>query len=96
MILLSKRSYTNLSNQFELQLQQVISSLKSLSFYKTVGLSQADLMIGNAQKSYESGSIGYLEYFQSLEYGIQIKLDHLNALNNYNQAVVKLQYLLGE
>ncbi len=88
--------YTNLSNQFELQLQQVISSLKSLSFYKTVGLSQADLMIGNAQKSYESGSIGYLEYFQSLEYGIQIKLDHLNALNNYNQAVVKLQYLLGE
>ena len=85
-----------MSNQFELQLQQVISSLKSLSFYKTVGLSQADLMIGNAKKSYESGSIGYLEYFKSLEYGIQIKLDHLNALNNYNQAVVKLQYLLGE
>ncbi|MDX1349911.1 MAG: TolC family protein, partial [Putridiphycobacter sp.] len=77
-------------------LQRVISSLKSLSFYKNVGLDQANLMISNAQKSYESGSIAYLEYFQSLEYGIQLKLDHLNALNNYNQAVVKLQYLLGE
>ena len=88
--------YTNLSNQFELQLQQVISNLNSLSFYKTVGLSQANLMISNAQKSYESGAIGYIEYFQTLEYGIQIKLDHLNALNNYNQSVVKLQYLLGE
>ena len=88
--------YTNLSNQFELQLQQVISNLNSLSFYKTIGLSQANLMISNAQKSYESGAIGYIEYFQTLEYGIQIKLDHLNALNNYNQSVVKLQYLLGE
>ena len=68
----------------------------SLQYYEDKALPQSDLIIETAQKSYENGAIGYLEYFRNIDQALKLKFDYLENLNNYNQAVIKLEYLYGE
>ena len=50
----------------------------------------------NAQKSLENGAIDYVEYVQNVDQALELKLGYLNTLNEYNQAIIDLQYLIGE
>ena len=84
-----------LQSEYQQQLQLVLKYSRSVSFYKITALQQADLIIESAQKSYTNGAIGYVEYFQGLTQGLDVKIDYLEALNGYNQAVVNLEFLLG-
>ncbi|MEO9531032.1 MAG: CusA/CzcA family heavy metal efflux RND transporter [Crocinitomicaceae bacterium] len=85
-----------INNQFQMQMQQLIREMQNLSYYENTGLPQADLMIDNAQKSYESGNIDFISYIQILERGIQVKKDYLNAIKNYNESAINMAYLLGQ
>ena len=87
---------TVLQGQYEQQLQEVIKYKGSLSYYSDKAVPQANLIIGNAQKSFENGAIGYVEYFQNLNQGLELKINYLNTLNGYNQAIINLEYLIGQ
>ena len=87
---------TILLGQFREQLQTVIHHLKHLNYYKAIGIPQSDLIIDQAQKSYEYGEISYADYFVSLKQGIEIKEKYNAVINEYNKAVINLQYLLGQ
>lgn len=84
-----------LQGEYQKQLQRVLKYKKSLQFYQTSALNQADLIIDSATKSYVNGAIGYLEYFQGLSQGIGLKMDYLETLNEYNQSIINLEYLVG-
>lgn len=75
------------------QLQQ--QSLQQLSYYRTEGLPMAESIINAAQRSYKAGDIGYIEYIQNIKDAIKIKTDYLAAINNYNQTIIQLNYLLN-
>ncbi|WP_020531080.1 CusA/CzcA family heavy metal efflux RND transporter [Flexithrix dorotheae] len=94
----TKADYFNtvLHGQYEQQLQAVIKFRSSLDYYKDKAIPQAELMIQNAQKSFENGAIGYVEYFQGLNQGLQLKFYYLNTINGYNQAVTNLEFLIGQ
>ncbi|MEQ9187732.1 MAG: CusA/CzcA family heavy metal efflux RND transporter [Cryomorphaceae bacterium] len=85
-----------LQGQYEQQLQEVLKYRGSLSYYRDKAVPQANLVIGNAQKSFENGAINYVEYFQNLNQGPELKLTYLNTLNGYNQAIINLEYLIGQ
>ena len=87
---------TVLQGQYEQQLQEVIKYKGSLSYYNDKAVPQANLIIGNAQNSFENGAIGYVEYFQNLNQGLELKFNYLNTLNGYNQAIINLEYLIGQ
>ena len=87
---------TVLQGQYEQQLQEVLKYQGSLGYYRDKALPQADLIIGNAQKSFENGAIDYVEYFQNLNQGLELKFNYLNTLNGYNQAIINLEYLIGQ
>ena len=87
---------TVLQGQLEQQLQEVLKYRNSLSYYKDKAVPQAELIIGNAQKSFENGAIGYVEYFQNLNQGLELKFNYLKTLNEYNQAIIDLEYLIGQ
>lgn len=87
---------TVLQGQYEQQLQEVLKYQSSLSYYKDQAVPQAELIIGNAQKSFENGAIDYVEYFQNLNQGLELKFNYLNTLNGYNQAIINLEYLIGQ
>jgi len=87
--------HTVLSGRYERQLLEIQKHRSSLDHYIRSGLPQADLLLRNAEKSYENGAIGYIEYFQGLDRALEIKLNYLIALHGYNRAVIELEYLLG-
>ncbi|MBD78785.1 MAG: CusA/CzcA family heavy metal efflux RND transporter [Crocinitomicaceae bacterium] len=85
-----------LQGQYKQGFQRVMKFESSLSYYREKAVPQSDLIINNAQLSFENGAIGYVEYFQNLNQALEIKFDYLKTLNGYNQAVVHLEYLVGE
>ena len=87
---------TVLQGQYEQQLQEVLKYRGSLSYYRDKAVPQANLIIGNAQKSFENGAIDYVEYFQNLNQGLELTFNYLNTLNGYNQAIINLEYLIGQ
>jgi cobalt-zinc-cadmium resistance protein CzcA len=88
--------YNNvLSGEYEQQLQEVLKFRGSLSYYQEKAVPQADLIIENAQKSFENGAINYVEYFLNVNAALKLKFNYLNTLNGYNQSVINLEYLIG-
>jgi len=69
---------------------------KSLDYYEKQAIPEADEIIGQATKSYRAGAMDYLEYIQSLSRTLSIKLNYLDALNNYNQTIINIEYITGK
>ncbi|CAG5085998.1 CusA/CzcA family heavy metal efflux RND transporter [Parvicella tangerina] len=88
--------FISINNQFEIQLQQLYKEMQNLSYYEITGLPQSDLMIKNAQQSFESGSIDFMSYLQILERGIQVKKDYIYSIKKHNEAAINMAYLLGQ
>ena len=64
-------------------------------YYEIHGVPQAEMLIENANLSFASGEIGYVEYLQHVGNALDIKTGYLENINNYNQAVIQLEYLTG-
>ncbi len=87
---------TVLEGQYAQQLQEVTKQQSSLQYYQDKALAQSDLIIENANKSFENGAIGYVEYFQNLNTGLRLKFNYLITLKGYNAALIDLEYLFGK
>ncbi len=88
-----KLSFNNL---YQEALQQFNQNYEELTYYSNDGLALANTMTGLAIKSYKAGEIGYLELIQNITQSYEIKKNYLQALNNYNQSVITLNYLLNQ
>jgi cobalt-zinc-cadmium resistance protein CzcA len=87
-----QQNYRGMYNE---RMQETLKFRESLQYYESSLLPQTTLMMEHAGKAYRSGEIGYVEYLQSLRTSIDVQNTHLQILNNYNQSVLQLQYLLG-
>ncbi|MDD2577188.1 MAG: TolC family protein, partial [Bacteroidales bacterium] len=68
----------------------------SLDYYERQAIPEADLIIDQATKSYQTGSLDYFGYIQSLSRALSIKLNYLNALNDYNQTIISIDFIKGK
>ncbi len=66
---------------------------QALEYYETEGKSLSEEILKTANISFKNGEIDFFQYIQSLENAYAIELQHLENLNNYNQAVIALNYL---
>ena len=64
-----------------------------LNYYSESGEKLAAEILKTANSSYKHGEIDFFQYIQSLETGLQIKIDYLNQVNIYNQIALELNYL---
>lgn len=85
-----------LKGSYTQALREVEKNLASLNYYESSALKNADLILSQARKAFREGEIGYIEYLQALKSAIGIQSNYLTALNQYNQSVVKLEFLLGK
>ncbi|MFL9842899.1 CusA/CzcA family heavy metal efflux RND transporter [Flavobacterium rhizosphaerae] len=85
-----------LQNQYVQQVAQCETYRELIEYYNDTALPNANTIAGNASKSYHNGYISYTEYVQGLEAAFTIKKNYLDALNNYNQSVINLQYLINQ
>lgn len=67
----------------------------TLDYYSVHGSKQAEDITRISQISYEKGEINYIEYIQNLKTAVEIHLQYANAINNYNQTIIMLNYLQG-
>jgi len=87
----------------ETQLQGQLNILKmtyqkfrsSIEYYENYALPQAELLIKNTLRGYQSGEIDYVELIQNNQQAWQIKDGYLSTVLNFNQTIIQIETLLG-
>ncbi|KAA8478257.1 cobalt-zinc-cadmium resistance protein CzcA [Arcticibacter tournemirensis] len=85
----------NLNGHLKQMIQEYQKLKKSVEYYRSEALPQADLIIGNAEKAFRSGDISYTQYLQNLTISTDIHTQYLDNLFNYNQAIISIESVLG-
>lgn len=65
---------------------------ETVSYFEQTGLKNAELIIATANKQFNNGLINYLEWFMLVNQSIAIKNDHLDAVKNLNESIIRLNY----
>lgn len=86
----------NIQGQYSQYLQEYLQNKNTLDYYEKNALPNADLIIKQADKGFKNGEIGYVEYLQGIKSALAIKSNYLSSLNQYNQSIIKLEFLLGK
>ncbi|CAM3995430.1 MULTISPECIES: CusA/CzcA family heavy metal efflux RND transporter [Flavobacterium] len=80
-----------------LQQKEQLKTYKSLvDYYTEIAVPNANEIIKNASKGYLNGAISYYEYVNSLETALKIQMNYGEAILNYNQTIINLQYLTNQ
>jgi cobalt-zinc-cadmium resistance protein CzcA len=85
-----------ISNEFQILLQEYKKNKKNLEFYFSYALPNVELSLRQAGTSYNSGEIGYVEYLQFLNQAIDVKSTYLETLNSYNQTIIEIEKILNK
>lgn len=80
---------------YQSYLNEYTKARNTLDYYLVRGNKQADQIAQISQISYEKGEINYVEYIQNLKTAAEIHLQYANAVNDYNQIIINLNYLQG-
>lgn len=80
---------------YQTYLNEYSKARNALDYYSLHGSKQAEDITRISQISYEKGEIGYVEYIQNLKTAVEINLQYANAVNDYNQTIIMLNYLQG-
>jgi len=84
-----------LQSNYLMQYNEYLKAKEGLQYYETTGLKQADDIIRISNTAYNKGEIGYIEYIQNLQTAINTKLQYTDAINQFNQSIILLNYLKG-
>ncbi|HCW07434.1 MAG TPA: hypothetical protein DGG95_08740 [Cytophagales bacterium] len=87
---------TQLSGNYQQALRELDKTISNLNYYETSALQNANLLLSQSKKAFRGGEIGYVEYLQALKSSIAIRQNYLQALYQYDQSVIKLEFLLGK
>jgi outer membrane protein, heavy metal efflux system len=70
-------------------------SQNKLAYYETTALAQSRTIIDASQRYFEGGEIEYTNHLRTMNEAYTIQRSHLEALRDYNKAVLRLSYLNG-
>lgn len=90
-----KHVETKLNGQLNMLKMTYEKHRSSLQYYENFAVPQADLMIKNAIKSYQSGEIEYIELIQTNQQAWQIKDNYFLTVLDFNQTIIQIETLLG-
>lgn len=96
---IAEASLTNIQNtlkaDYQKQLNEVAKQYEGLQFYQSTALNEASEMLRISQFAFEKGEIGYIEHMQNMSQALNIRIQHLEALRQYNLSIVQLNFLNG-
>ena len=91
-----KQAEQNMNKQYRNYLNEFLRAQRVLDYYTKQGNTQAERMNYLSQVSYENGEIDYVEYVQNQKTALDVQLQYADAVNDYNQAVIMLNYIKGD
>lgn len=71
------------------------AALRAVDYYQTIGMPEAEEMVRLSLVSYELGDIGYEEHARNLEATLAVKRANAEAIETYNQTLIKLKHIKG-
>lgn len=81
-------------NQFFNQKNNQLEGIKTtIDYYENSGKKLSDEILKVANMSYKHGEIDFFQYIQSLENALQIKMDYLDAVLEYNNTVLDIKFI---
>ncbi len=84
-----------LQNKLQNAFTEYNQHLQQYNYYKSVAIPNAETIISTATLSFNNGEINYLEYTAALQNATTIKTGYLQSINELNQSVIKVQYVIG-
>lgn len=85
-----------LASEYASLLDEYQKYTKSVDFYEKQAIPEADYIIEQSGRSYKAGAMDYLEYILSLNRALNIRQNYLDALINYRQTVISIEYISGK
>ncbi|MBK8644819.1 MAG: CusA/CzcA family heavy metal efflux RND transporter [Saprospiraceae bacterium] len=85
-----------LQNQLQSAFLQYNQNLSQYNYFKSTALTNAEIIISTAKVSFKSGEIGYIEYLQALQTATDIQLNYLQSVNQLNQTIIKINFLINK
>lgn len=86
----------NLEGQYAQAIQEYQKWKSSLAYFETTALPTARALNESALKSFKSGNIGYVEFLQGMNRAVQMETEYLQILNQYNQSILQIEFLIGK
>ena len=86
----------SLSGNYRSLLGEYSKFSNSVNYYEKQAIPEAALIIDQATRSYKAGAMDYPEYILNLSRALSIKQNYLDALNNYNQTIISIEYITGK
>jgi len=86
----------SLSGNYNSLLGEYSKFSNSIDYYEKQAVPEADLIIDQATRSYKAGAMDYLDYILNLSRALGIKQNYLDALNNYNQTIISIDFITGK
>ena len=81
-------------NKLQESLANYYTQKEIVNDYKEKQLPNAELIFKTAKAQFAAGEIDYLQWIMLNNQAITIKSNYLEALNQYNQSVTQLNYIL--
>ncbi|MBX0334663.1 CusA/CzcA family heavy metal efflux RND transporter [Pontibacter sp. HSC-14F20] len=75
--------------------QELQKHSNTLAYFEQSALRQAEQLNKAAELSFQTGDIDYVEYVQALDQAFQLRSNYLNALREYNQTIISLEFTAG-
>ena len=96
LILASEKA--NFKAQMTARYLSLLSDIRSyeggLFYYESVGKNLSEETLVHAVKAFQNGEINYLQYIQLLENAVDIEINYLNTLFQYNHTALEINYLM--
>lgn len=96
---ISKQKANGLQQQSTVQLLQAQNEFavtaQALNYYENVGVKKASEIISTARRFFENGENDYIDYLRNINDAYLILLKYPEAIKNYNQTILNIQYLKG-
>lgn len=68
----------------------------SINYYEGMGLKQAEQITDAANLSFKNGEISYLEWTMLMNNAVNIQLNYIEAIKQYNYTLIELNYLTAK
>jgi outer membrane protein TolC len=81
--------------EYQTVVGQVAGRYRSVNYYATTASVQANEIISTAFRLFGAGQLSYIETLRNMITAYATKADYLQAIRDYNQAVIQLNYLKG-
>ncbi|MBB1140075.1 CusA/CzcA family heavy metal efflux RND transporter [Myroides sp. WP-1] len=88
--------HRQLSESVQQQLEIIRAQQSVIDYYQDNALLNASIIQDHANKSYNNGDISYVEYIQSMETALNIQINYLDAVLQYNLGHNALHYLVNQ